>query len=125
MRRAYAGLLVCFLLALFITPVLAQDAALPWPTDDWQTATPESQGMDSQKLSETVDFIQKQGIDIHSLLVIRNGYLVLEAYRYPYTADTVHQINSATKSFTSALLGIAQAQGYIKSLDEPMLDYFA
>lgn len=125
MRRVYAGLLACFLLLIFTVPSLAQDTTLPWPTTEWQTVTPESQGMDSQALNEGVKYILENQIDIHSLLVIRNGYLVLEAYRHPYTADTVHQINSATKSFVSALLGIAQAQGYIKSLDEPMLDYFS
>ncbi len=122
MHRVSIVFCVCILLAFMIAPAAAQDVV--WPTDGWQTATPESQGMDSGQLADMLEQINQTGLPIHSVLVIRNGYLVLESYQFPYTADMLHQINSATKSFTSALVGIAMAQGYIKSVDQPMLDFF-
>jgi hypothetical protein len=51
-----------------------------WPTDGWQAASPESQGMDSAVLADTLEGISVEGTAIQSVLVIRNGYLVTEAY---------------------------------------------
>jgi CubicO group peptidase (beta-lactamase class C family) len=41
-----------------------------------------------------------------------------------FTPDSLHDIRSATKSVVSLLFGIAMAEGAIKSLDTPVLDYF-
>jgi CubicO group peptidase (beta-lactamase class C family) len=124
MYRIGVGIWLCVALAFLTAPTMAQDEIIPWPTEGWQTSTPEAQGMDSVVLSAMLDEIAKGGINIHSVLVIRNGYLVLEAYGYPYTAEMPHQLNSATKSFASALVGIALDQGAIESIDEPMQDFF-
>ncbi len=49
-----------------------------WPTTGWQTSTPEQQGTDSEKLAEALDFLQEEDVNIHSLLIIRNGYIVAD-----------------------------------------------
>jgi CubicO group peptidase (beta-lactamase class C family) len=96
-----------------------------WPTAGWRTSTPEQQGMDSEKLAELMDYLQEQtSIDIHSLLIIRNGYSVLDAYFYPYEPHMLHDLASATKSFMSTLIGIAINQGYIENVEQPVLDFF-
>jgi CubicO group peptidase (beta-lactamase class C family) len=124
MRRIPIYLCFALLLLLLINPAFAQESTIPWPTNGWQTASPESQGMNSLTLAPMLDAIAQQHVAIHSVLVIRNGYLVLETYNYPYTADDLHTVYSVTKSFTSALFGIALDQGYIKGVDQPMLDFF-
>ncbi|MBE0696924.1 MAG: serine hydrolase, partial [Anaerolineaceae bacterium] len=63
--------------------------------------------------------------NIHSILVIRHGKLVMEAYYPPFSRDNKQLLFSATKSFTSALVGIALGEGKIHSVDDPFLDYFA
>lgn len=96
-----------------------------WPTTGWETSPPEEQGFDSDRLSDLLESIRKNGIGIHSLLFIRNGQMVLDAYFYPFTpGGTVHDVASVTKSVTSALIGIAVDRGYISGVDEPMLSYF-
>jgi len=95
-----------------------------WPTEGWLTSTPEQQGMDSRQLVNAFNFIQKNKLHIHSMLIIRNGYAVVEAYFYPYTHSTVHNIASVTKSITSVLVGIALDKGYIKDVKKPFMDYF-
>lgn len=95
-----------------------------WPTQNWRSSTPEQQGMDSDLLVEMLDQIQERKIKIHSVLVVRNGYMVLEAYFDPYEKDISHVIHSATKSITSALMGIAIHEGYIDGVDHLVLDYF-
>ena len=95
-----------------------------WPTQDWKIAAPESQGIDSQKLVEMLDLIWERGYRIDSLLVIRNGYLVLESYGYPLNANMDHNLYSCTKSVISALIGIAIDKGYIKGVEQPISDFF-
>ncbi len=95
-----------------------------WPTQGWKTATPESQGLDSEELVKAFDFIRENDINIHSMMIIRNGYLVLDAYFYPYALGTVHDLASVTKSVTSALIGIAIDKGYIKNVHQPIVDFF-
>jgi CubicO group peptidase (beta-lactamase class C family) len=94
-----------------------------WPTDGWQTTTPEEQGFDSVKLAEGLSAIQKAGIPIHSLLLIRDGRILLETYFYPYDGQAPHSTSSITKSITTTLIGIAIDQGKL-SLDDRMVSFF-
>ncbi len=107
--------------AAVITPT-PQLAA--WPTQSWQTSTPEEQGMDSGKLADMFTEIHAKGIRLHSLLIVRNGYLVTEAYFDPYTAGVRHTVESNTKSVIAALVGIAIDQGKIQGADQKMVDFF-
>jgi CubicO group peptidase (beta-lactamase class C family) len=56
--------------------------------------------------------------------VIRHGYVVVDAYVHPFSPDSKHVIHSCTKSIISALIGIAIEKGYIKSVEQPVLDFF-
>jgi len=94
-----------------------------WPTQDWRTSTPEEQGFDSAKLAEGLQAIQKQHIRIDSLLVIRNGYVLLDAYFYPYDDTLPHDLASVTKSIMTTLIAIAAGQGKLQ-LDQPMVSFF-
>jgi len=95
-----------------------------WPSDNWRTSTPEKQGMDSGKLLDMFKEIQKEKTPIHSVLIIKNGYLVTEAYFAPYNKNMKHSIYSSTKSVISTLVGIAIDEGYIKGVDQKVLDFF-
>lgn len=62
--------------------------------------------------------------NIHSLLVIENNDLVIEQYYNKWEKDRLHFLASNTKSFNSLLIGVAIEQGYIRSVDQRMLDFF-
>jgi len=79
--------------------------------------------MDATELATLVAFGAGHSFD--SLLVVRHGRIVTEAYYAPYTADIPHQIYSATKSITGTLLGMVYKDGLLDRLDHPILDYFA
>jgi len=96
-----------------------------WPTDGWQTAAPEAQGMDSEILAQMVEHIQKEQLNLHSLLIVRNGYLVGELYAHPYSAGQPHWIASVTKSVVGALVGVAISQGTIKDVHQPLFSYLS
>lgn len=95
-----------------------------WPDDIWRESTPEEQGMDSAKLVDMLKYIQSSGNEIHSIVLIRNGYKVLDANFFPYKSNVKHVVNSCTKSITSTLFGIAVEEGLVKSVDTKLLDYY-
>ena len=95
-----------------------------WPIDSWQESDPAEQGMDAVLLKKMFAKIDKQGRNIDSIVVVRNGYIVTEKYYSPYEQDTLHEVYSITKSVVSALIGIAIHQGYINGVDDLVLDYF-
>ncbi|MBI5567339.1 MAG: serine hydrolase [Chloroflexi bacterium] len=105
------------------TPI--SDTGVYWPTAAWRTSPPEEQGMDSAKLAELLDAIRQQRLDLHSLLIIRNGYLVSETYFGSYQQDTRHVLYSCTKSFVATLVGIAIDHGYIDGTDHRIVDFFS
>ena len=115
-------------LALFIGvgcvashPVAAADPS-GWPTTDWQTSTPEEQGMSSNALADLVDFGAANAMD--SLLVVRHGRLVVEAHYAPFRPGLKHIVNSVTKAVVGTLAGIAFKEGALGPLDQSVIDLF-
>jgi CubicO group peptidase (beta-lactamase class C family) len=93
-----------------------------WPSPDWQAASPEGEGMDSEALAGLVAYGRTLSFD--SLLIARHGRLVLDAYYAPYSANVPHAVNSTTKSIVATLIAMLHADGVLDSLDHRVLDYF-
>ena len=93
---------------------------------EWTVSTPEAQGMDGRKIDSLLKKIEDgrtyPGVD--GLLIVRNGVLVTEAYFHVYNRDRLHTLQSVTKSFTSAAIGIAIDRGLIAGVNEKVLDFF-
>ncbi|MEO8313093.1 MAG: serine hydrolase [Caldimonas sp.] len=121
--RAFAAALAC---AALLAPgtVGAADAiaTVPWPTAGWEVSTPEAQGVASSALADLVDF--GAASDMDSLLVVRHGRIVAEAYYAPFRPGMRHLVNSVTKAVVGTLAGIAVQRGEIASVDEPVLESF-
>lgn len=79
-------------------------SASVFPGQDWEIATPESQGVDGAKLQEAVALLEKTvGKDgVHELVIVRNGRIIWQGD----DIDKVHGVWSFTKSFTSTTLGL-------------------
>ena len=87
-------------------------------------STPEAQGIPSSALLRFQQVLDEQRVPLHSVLVMRRGHVVCEAYSAPFTADTLHRMYSVTKSFVSLAIGLLQEEGRL-SLDDCVVDYFA
>src|SRR5690606_15868556 len=61
---------------------------------------------------------------LHSLLVSRNGDLVVERYFQGKDRTDIANVKSVSKSVISALVGIAIEEGHIESVDQPIGDFF-
>lgn len=95
----------------------------PLPGGDWEVSTPSAQGLDPLLVARMYHEAGKLET-IHSLLVIKNGRLVAEKYFNGGAKDRKDRLQSVTKSYTSALVGIALEQGYITSVDQKMMEFF-
>jgi CubicO group peptidase (beta-lactamase class C family) len=96
-----------------------------WPVPDWQEATPEEEGIDSGALADLLDSLAADQIQLHSLLAVRHGKLVLEVYPYPFFREMRHEVESVAKSILSATTGAALDHHLLASIDAPMLSYFS
>ncbi|MGB6873552.1 MAG: serine hydrolase [Dehalococcoidia bacterium] len=105
-----------------IEDLLAVDYT-PLPGDDWNVSTPEAQGLDPLLVAEMY-YHAAELKTIYSLLVIKDGYLIAEDYFNEGSIDQKDRLQSVTKSYTSALVGIALNQGYLASVDQKMMDFF-
>lgn len=110
------------LLPLFSAHTSAQeksDIPLPtyWPTEAWRTDSPSDHGFDETVMAGIDDYIQTEVPYLDSILIIRNGYIVFERYYNDYNVNSLHNIASVTKSWTSALVGIALEAHAIENLD--------
>ncbi|MBN2086251.1 MAG: serine hydrolase [Anaerolineales bacterium] len=133
-----------FILSIFLTGCAFAPAAAPtptpsqisspssptaeqgayWPTDGWRTSTPEAQGMDGDMLERMIGGIELQKLNLHSILVVHNGYIVHETYFGSQAADQRHIQYSVTKSFVSTLIGIAVDRGWIDRIDRRVMEFF-
>ena len=108
----------------------SQAAAVPaqrdyWPTAGWRTAAPDQQGMDPAVLDDLDTQVPDNYPQVRSVLVVRHGYLVVERYWQGVDASDGHNSFSVTKSFVSALVGIALRDGHLQSLDQTVEELLA
>jgi CubicO group peptidase (beta-lactamase class C family) len=98
-----------------------------WPTAGWRTAAPAEQGVDPAVLDDLDAIVPAGYPSVRSVLVVRHGYLVVERYRQGIDASDGHDVRSVTKSFVSALVGIAledrQLQGLDQTVEELLADH--
>jgi CubicO group peptidase (beta-lactamase class C family) len=91
---------------------LPRDGATYWPGTSWRTASPAQVGFDPVRLNALVDRLTTNAIPgLHSLIVVRHGYVAVEAYFNGSSAAQVHTMQSVTKSVTSLVTGIAIGEG--------------
>jgi CubicO group peptidase (beta-lactamase class C family) len=89
-----------------------------WPGQEWQTATPESQGLSGAVLAGAAAYAEKHGGG--SGCIIRHGYLVKEWGDRHKLAD----IKSATKGAVgTTLLGLA-VDGHLVAMDDPAVKHY-
>lgn len=78
--------------------------------------------------SESLDELVKKIVDmnfgyVHGVLIARNNKLVLEEYFFEYPREAHFGIQSVTKSFVSALTGIAIAKKEIPGIETKLCNY--
>jgi len=84
----------------------------PETGDGWETSTLSEHGVDRKVIGRLMHEIFANHLkNVHSVLVIKNGKLILEEYFNGQHRNLNHDMRSFTKSVTSVLFGIAKGQG--------------
>lgn len=78
----------------------------------------------NNSITDFENLIKTDDGTIAGIVVLHGGDTVYEGYFDGYTADDPLHIASVTKSIVSALIGIAIDKGYVKSIDQRVLEFF-
>lgn len=92
----------------------------PWITVN----TPEEAGLSSRAMLDFLDAAEAAKIELHSVMVVKDGKLAANMHFAPHTQKTPHICFSMSKPFTSMAAGFAVAEGLL-SLDDRVIDVLA
>lgn len=102
------------------TPLLTP-VPVPTPDVSWQTDTPENHGMNPAVFEQMHTALANA--PVYASLTAKDGVIIDEYYQDGYDENSKFAMHSCSKSFTSALIGIAIEQGYIGGVDDMLSDY--
>lgn len=80
--------------------------------------------MNHEKMSDFEALIHKDYGNIAAIVVLKEGQMLYENYWNECSASSRLHLFSVTKSVVSILIGIALDKGYIKNIDQKVLDFF-
>ncbi|MBN1273242.1 MAG: serine hydrolase [Candidatus Aminicenantes bacterium] len=120
--------IICVL--TFISSCQAQQTSYRTTTppdlnDGLKIASAESVGIDKKDLEILTQRISNSDFGyLRSLILIKDGNLIYEGCFFGARRDDRYTIYSVSKTFTSALFGIAMDKGFIKTVDQALLPFF-
>jgi CubicO group peptidase (beta-lactamase class C family) len=117
------SLLALSLISCKETPPSSPEPSVTAQPYSWKTSSPQDQNLDPDTIATALREMGAKNY-VQSFLLVRNGYLVAEQYSSPLGRYLHASIASVTKSFVSALVGIALREKYIDSLGQKLVDFF-
>jgi CubicO group peptidase (beta-lactamase class C family) len=93
---------------------------------DWKTGdfTSKKANKNKLQLDEMESLISdKTFVNTHGVVVSKKGKTIYEKYFDGYNANTPHDTRSASKSLSSAVVGIAKDKGLFQSVDQSIFDF--
>ncbi|MEL6250986.1 MAG: serine hydrolase [Bacteroidota bacterium] len=92
--------------------------------DGWNTASIKDYGIEEAELLKMIEKANDGTyVNTHSILIAKEGKLVFENYFEGFNANIPHDLRSASKSISSAVIGIAIDDQIIKGVDEKLYDF--
>lgn len=79
---------------------------------------PEDAGISSLGVQAFLDGVERQKLDFHSVMLLRQGKVACRLVWQPYASDTPHTLFSLSKSFCSCAAGLAVAEGLLRYDDK-------
>ncbi|WP_407539695.1 serine hydrolase [Deinococcus radiomollis] len=92
-------------------------------TSSLPNSSPEAQGLPARAVQNFVEAAEREGLELHSFVLLRRGHLIAQGAWAPFTLDQPHALFSVSKSFTSTAVGLAVAEG-LMSLDDAVVSFF-
>lgn len=92
------------------------------PNSGWKVSVEKINQEKIKLLNQKI--VENRFREITGIVVIKNDKLLLEEYFNGYNRDSLNDTRSVGKSFSSALMGIAMKDGYIKSESQTLKDFY-
>ena len=102
-------------------PVLEGESQGDSKEFSWEIGEPQRHGMNPQVLSRMHEALEES--QVYAMVTVKDGVIVDEYYREGYDENSVFPLHSCSKSFTSALVGIALEKGELGSVDDELSKY--
>ena len=120
LKKCFLSFVVALATFALTTAVYAQNldenGALP-------RATPESVGISSDDVAEALRALDEKINRVDSVMILRDGKVVCEAWRTPAAPNELHALYSLSKSFASTAIGFAVQEGKM-TLDQKIVEVF-
>lgn len=112
-------------LGIFLGENTITNVALKKSSTDWEIDGFHNDNKTSiLKLTEMENLISNDSLpNTHSVLISRKGQLVYENYFNGYNAEIPHDMRSASKSISSAIVGIAKDKSLFTSVEQSIFDF--
>jgi CubicO group peptidase (beta-lactamase class C family) len=106
-------------------PTLGGDALAYVPAEQWRHAAGRDLAVDERILGDLIERIRAGAFGVqHSLMIVKNGWVITEEYFNAWPADTIHTMQSVTKSVASLAAGIAIVHGDLKGTSDTVYRLF-
>lgn len=94
-------------------------------TTDWEIGGFKTENKTSiLKLTEMENLISKDSLpNTHSVIISKKGKIIYEKYFDGYNSQIPHDMRSASKSISSAIVGIAKDKSLFKNVDQSIFDF--
>ena len=87
-------------------------------------STPEAEGVASENIINFLDAVQHSKSELHSIMFLRHGKVIAEAWNSPYRSDLKHSLYSCSKSFVSTAIGFAVSENRLTVNDRVITFFF-
>lgn len=110
---------------LFFACLMVVGALQAWAqTGDLPREAPETVGIRASSIVGLIDsLVALPQTSIHSVMVLRHGKVVGEAYPAPFSPESMHTMYSCSKTFVAAAIGIAIDEGKL-NVDDKVASFF-
>ncbi|MFL0353550.1 serine hydrolase [Xanthomarina sp. GH4-25] len=115
-------------LSIYLEHYLVTQIVLNISKNDWQIGGFETIKQDriyqNIQLSELENLILKDSLpNTHAVLISKNGKIIYENYFDGYNKEIPHDMRSASKSISSAIVGIAETKSLFTSVEQSIFDF--
>ncbi len=113
-------LIIMFLLVIGCTTTEKESVTYE---DGLLRSTPEEQGVPSETIAKFFQKVEEKGYDVHGLMMLRHGKVIVEHWWAPYGPEYQHAMYSATKTFTGTAIGFAVQEGLL-NIEDKVISFF-
>ena len=89
----------------------------------FERVAPEAVGVDPAAIQAFLDRAEAEGIDLHSVMLLRHGKVCFEKWWAPHSPEEFHDMWSFSKSLTSTAIGFAIQEGKL-ALEDRLVEIF-